>query len=165
MNEYALFQDLYARFITDTGANGLFPTGGTNLVNGIYYEEAPGAVFAPFIVISVVSNVQHDCFDVDGVDFVFTVNVFATKTPGDGAVAQRILERIYGDAIFKGDRTPSYGLHRHQLVYTTQGAISGDDWLYTHCVRRNARTQHQEGVYHFIQEYTVSAYRDINTVE
>jgi hypothetical protein len=160
MNIQSLCTDVKARLEADVTTNGLYPTGGTPLINGIFNQFAPPNLFMPYIVVDAVSAVQDDCFDLDKIDFAVTVHIFASATAGDLVTAQRIIERVYGDGIKQSNRTPTYGLHRHKLVYTTTGAFENDKWYYTNMVRQSSNTSHDEGYYHFIEVYNVAACRN-----
>jgi len=160
MNGAALYHDVEARLQADTGAHGLYATGNV-LVTGVFNNYVNPSQRMPFIVWDLVSVVQTDCFDNDLVDCTFNISVYADKTPPALSRAQYILNRIYGDAIYQSNRTPTFGLHRHILTYTYSGSVTNslDIWRYTPCVRVNAAQAHEEDYYHFIETYQCMAYR------
>lgn len=145
MNTAQLYYDVEKRLRTDTGANGLFPTGGTPLVTGIFNNFANERQNMPYIVFTLISGVDDGTFDTNEDDIQFQLSVFASKRPPQLQNLQKILSRIYGDGVKRSDRLPTYGLHRHTLVSSWPYEIeTTDTWAYTPC--------YAGGEFHFEEE-------------
>jgi len=160
MNASQLYYDVRKRLLSDTGANGLFPTGGTPLVTGIFNNYVSERQDMPYIVWTLVSGVDDGTFATNEDDIQFQLSVFASKRPAALTNAQRILNRIYGDGVKQSSRLPTYGLHRHTLVSTwPDGIETTDTWGYTPCIAKGEFHFEEEDCYHFGRTWSLRMYQ------
>lgn len=156
MNAAQLFSDIDIWLRKDIGQYGLFPTVGTPLVTGFFNNWANPNQEMPYLVFTVISSPQDDCFAVDMSDVDFQISLFAAHTKSNYDRAQRIIDRVYGDAIRNAGSVPTYGLHRWTGPSATGwvGAVTNDEkWLYTNFRRKHVTQAHGEDYYHFVEEY------------
>lgn len=124
MNNNAICQAIVARIQADQGSGAMFATGGgPGLITAIYRNEAPSTATMPYIVFAVTTEQDSNTFtgDVFRVSIDFGIYVPVSSPP---SLVDTIVDRLYGDATTRNDRTPTYGLHRHNLVLST-GTWSG----------------------------------------
>lgn len=112
MDDRALLIAVRARLFADTGSGGLFANG-AELVTNIYGVTAvPGASY-PYIVVDRAGFGPLDAFTLNVAEVRFRTHVIARVDSGWDNV-NAILARVYGS----GNRSPTYGLHRHSLTLT-----------------------------------------------
>ena len=147
-----LWTAVYSRLKADTGSGGLY-NAGNPLITSAYNEEAARDAVFPYVVFSVGSYTSQDTFLKDMKEVALRFNVYTEMFPNTtGAtmtLGSQILERLYGDAMLHTPPVPTYGFNRHMLDL----AALSSTWRATHALMVNEMTAHEEGVYHWIQEY------------
>jgi hypothetical protein len=144
MNIVPFFRAIKTRLEADTGTGGLYKVGSV-LVTGTYSVIAvPNATTYPYLLIDHEADEVLDGFDLNYIARSFRVHVWANLSAGLDA-ANNICDRVYGD----GNRTPTYGLHRHTLAFVA-GSWTGGVIEY-----RDTVIDPDEDHYHFIQRYVV----------
>lgn len=142
MNLAPFFTAIKTRLEADTGTGGLFKSGAA-LVSGCYSVLAPPlADDYPYLLIDHEGDDVLDGFGLNFIQRAFRVHVFAEVANGLAPV-DAILNRIYGD----GDRSPTYGLHRHSLTLASGG------WTGSVVEYRDTIWNSDVDIYHVIQRY------------
>lgn len=153
MNHAALWVAVRARALADNGTGGLF-NAGTPLATGIFYNSVPEAQAFPFITFDVASEREAGGFSHDARWLHLYIGVYVERQPsagGDPALrGSQILERLEGNWVAQGG-APTYGFNRHALT------LSGTNWTTDAMLLLGTRESHEEGVYHWIQEYRLLA--------
>ena len=96
----------------DSGSGGLFQSGGTNEVSGVFYEQTPPGSQAPdfpFIVFDITTEGPEHGYRKYSFSYLVDVHLFSRTTDGR-AVAETRINRIIGNR----GLPPSYGLHLWQ---------------------------------------------------
>lgn len=160
MNTAAIGKVIYDRAQADTGSGGLFNSG-NELITGIYNTFAPFDTAYPYIVYFLPAVTATTAFRKEIVQVDVQFSLFVETTGGssgsssgyDGLlVASNILARVYGDsATAQSFGTPTYGFQRWKPT------LSGS-WTADTMIHQNSATQHEAGLYHFIEEYRFLVY-------
>lgn len=149
MNHAALWLAIRTRALADTGSGGLFNVG-TPLVTGIAYNHLPEAQAFPFLVFDEAGETQLSGFRHDTRELLIRIGVYVEREPaagGDPALTgSAILSRLEGDWVSQGG-APTYGFNRHTLT------LVGTSWTCDAMLMLGTRALHEEGVYHWVQEY------------
>ena len=156
MNLNGVWKAIRARALADTGAGGLFETS-NNLVKAfINHRLRPqGTSIAvttvyPYVVYSVVAAVEDDTFEKDSVRMMVAFSVFDEIRNGVDR-CEKVIDRIYGDAMAQATRLPTFGYHRHPLVIDAP-------WAATAMSRRESRQAEHKNVNQFIEMYEFWTY-------
>jgi len=150
VNVADLYDKIRDRLVGDTGASGLFPSGGGNLINAIYYAAIPGTEAMPYCVFMVGADQDQSMFTQNMSMVQFRIVTFVQRTSptvsGWDPVnrGSLILKRIYGDSA-AGSLTPSYGFHRFSPTLT--------DWTATSIMYQSTNENHGDDYYSWSQEF------------
>ncbi len=161
VNLSAFMAAIIARVQADTGTGGLYKPGTGLLLagGGIWsWMGNPASTIYPYIVVTA-NDREAPAFNQEGSECELQFHIFdsterRTGTTGTASVGsancEYIIDRLYGDAMAYTSRTPSYGLHRHQL---TIGANNPLSWVSSSLLRTGGHSEADRDVYHFVEEY------------
>lgn len=115
------------RLESDTGSGGLYEGGTLQILTGIYtVTGTPSQLAMPYAVMELAGQ-QSDAMDADTQEVTITLRVYDLASAALVNI-DKVLTRVYGDAVAQSGRVPSYGLHRHvlgALPTNTWGAVGG----------------------------------------
>lgn len=112
-------QAIKARIEADTGTGGLFNAATAYKLSGVYYTHGSYERSLPYAVIDAPVQ-QDDTMDSDGGNVDWSVTVYDAANNGMEKL-RPIYSRLHGDAVLQSSRRPTYGLHVHLLVLSTNG--------------------------------------------
>jgi hypothetical protein len=123
MSAFLVAKAIKDRLESDTGAGGLMNASSAFKPSGIFHARGSiGTQAYPYIVITVGASIE-DQFQAESQSVAWTLTVYDDAAQGDARLWP-IFNRIYGDAALQSSQRPTYGLHRHLLVLSTNTTLN-----------------------------------------
>lgn len=147
-----IWQDIYERAINDTSSGGLFETGSA-IITGFYNTYAPVGIAFPYCVFVLENAAADDAMNTRVRKIEWSIHTYIAEEPASGVdgfgVYAKIHQQIIGDWELQGGRVPTHGFDRWQP------GLAGSGWTASINEHVNSRTDHNDGVLHFIEDFRV----------
>lgn len=117
MSSALVAQAIADRIEADTGSGGLFHASSAYKLSGVYFVHGSYERTTPYAVIDAPVT-QNDAMDADGGTVRWSVTVY-DDAHNALTKLRPIYARLHGNAILQSNRRPTYGLHVHLLVLST----------------------------------------------
>lgn len=135
MNLAAVSDAIEARITGDTGAGGLYESGGAVTVNGVWFDTTIGGAEPPYIVVSFPDAAEDDTFPTDAVSISVLFDVVTLNRAGRWSEDSAILGRLKA-------RFHRWGMTLSGASATLMGRVTGT-------------TQHEPDYRHYLETYEV----------
>lgn len=124
MSVFLAVKAIIDRLRADTGSGGLCKTGNPIVApeNITAFKGLVTAIKFPYIVVEARGENQ-DAMQSDDMRVSFTITVYDSAENGDSRIWPA-LRRIHGDKVLQSSGRPSYGLHGHLLVLSTDSTLN-----------------------------------------